>query len=274
MLAEYYLKLNPIFMEQHLNLARQIAREAGDLTLRYFYDLENVAVERKSDESPVTVADREAEKLLRERIETRFPDDAILGEEFPEREGTSGFRWFLDPIDGTKSFIHGVPLYSTLIGIEKDGGCIGGVIALPPLGEMVWAGKGLGAWHETPRFDQPRRARVSSCDRLSEALFLTSEVIWFDRTGRGPAYKAMESSARLTRTWGDAYGYALVATGRADVMVDPILSDWDAGPLLIVLEEAGGRFTDWKGTPTIFGKEGVASNGLLHDETLKILASQ
>ena len=258
-------------MQQHLEFARKFAREAGELTLDYFYDLDSVAVERKADESPVTVADREAEKLLRRRIEEHFPDDAVLGEEFPTKEGSSGFRWILDPIDGTKSFIHGVPLYSTLIGIEKDGEPVAGVIELPPLGETVWAGRGLGAWHETPRSDVAFKARVSGCRNLSEALFLNSEVIWFDRTDRGKAYKRLERNVRLARTWGDAYGYALVATGRADVMVDPILSDWDAGPLLVILEEAGGKFTDWKGTPTIFGKEGIATNGFLHDEVLRCL---
>jgi len=261
-------------MQQHLEWARTIAREAGDLTLRYFYDLNHVTVEWKTDESPVTVADREAELLLRRRIEERFPDDAIFGEEFPKKEGDSGYRWFLDPIDGTKSFIHGVPLYSTLIGIEKDGVSVAGVIALPALGEMVWAGRGLGAWHETPRSDEPVRARVSECRRLADALFLNSEVLTFDHADRAVAYKNLERSVRLTRTWGDAYGYALVATGRAEVMVDPILSDWDAGPLLVILEEAGGRFTDWKGNATIHGREGVGSNGLLHEEVLEILCQK
>ena len=258
-------------MKNHLELARRIAKEAAELTLRYFYAEKSVNVERKADDSPVTVADREAELLLRKRIEEAFPDDAICGEEFGVREGDSGFRWFLDPIDGTKSFIHGVPIYSTLIGIEQNGVTVGGVIALPALHEIIWAGKGLGAWHETPRYDKPLPARVSSCQNLSEALFLTSEVKAFDQTDRGDAYKLLERKCRLTRTWGDAYGYAMVATGRADVMVDPSLSDWDAGPLLVVLEEAGGCFTDWKGVPTIFGKEGVASNRYLHNEIIEIL---
>ncbi len=225
-------------MKNRLEWARKIAREAGKRTLNYFYRPGELAVERKADASPVTVADREAELLLRKRIEEYFPDDAVFGEEFPAKEGTSGFRWLLDPIDGTKSFIHGVPLYATLIGLEKDGEPVAGVIELPPLGETVWAGRGLGAWHETPRLDRPVRASVSECRDLAEALFLTSEVIWFNRTGRAEAYQQLEKSVRLTRTWGDAYGYALVATGRADVMVDPIMADWDAGPLLIVLEEA------------------------------------
>lgn len=258
-------------MNSRLQWARKIGKEAGDLTLRYFYEPNRQNVQKKSDASPVTVADREAEILLRTRIEEQFPEDAILGEEFPDRQGTSGFRWLLDPIDGTKSFIHGVPLYSTLIGIEKEGTSLAGVIALPALGEMVWAGKQLGTWHETPRTKEPVRARVSECSELKDALFLTSEVLTYEKAARADAYLRLQSKVRLARTWGDAYGYAMVATGRAEIMVDPILSDWDAGPLQIVLEEAGGRFTDWKGTPTLFGKEGVGTNGLLHQAVLETL---
>ncbi|MDR0870376.1 MAG: inositol monophosphatase family protein [Planctomycetaceae bacterium] len=265
-------------MLSRLELARKIAVEAGELTLRYFYDLAHLAVERKADESPVTVADRETELLLRKRIEEQFPEDAVFGEEFPPKSGSSGYQWFLDPIDGTKSFIHGVPLYSTLIGISFSRAAVmppesvAGVIALPALHELIWAGKEQGAWYETQRFTEPQRARVSQCRNISEALFLTSEVKTFNKTNRTAAYKNLERSTRLARTWGDAYGYAMVATGRADIMVDPALSDWDAGPLQIILEEAGGRFTDWQGNATIFGKEGIGTNGLLHDAVLEIIS--
>ena len=257
-------------MQQRLELARNIAYQAGQLTLRYFYNTKNLMVERKADKSPVTTADRETEQFLRQRIAEHFPDDAIFGEEFPPSEGTSGYRWILDPIDGTKSFICGVPLYSTLIGLEKEGHCTGGVIALPALGELIWAGRGLGAWHETQQ-SEPKQCCVSGCSDLSEATFLTSEVRTFDQYNRRESYNRLERSVRLTRTWGDAYGYALIATGRADVMVDPAMSEWDAAPLLVILEEAGGRFTDWKGNATISGNEGVATNGILHDDVLHCL---
>ncbi len=261
-------------MDKRLELARIIAKEAGYLTLRYFYDHHQLHVEIKDDETPVTVADREAENLLRKWIGQYFPDDAIVGEELPIKKGTSPYRWFLDPIDGTKSFIHGVPLYSTLIGIEKDGKNVAGVICLPALNEMLWAGRGMGAWHETPRSREPKQAKVSECCDLTEALFLTSEVKTFDQCQRGETYKTLEKACRLTRTWGDAYGYVLVATGRADVMVDPSMSEWDAAPLPVILEEAGGKFTDWMGTPTIFGREGVACNGRLHDQVLKLTRAE
>ena len=257
-------------MQQRLEHARTIAYQAGEITLRYFYNTETLAVESKNDESPVTIADRETEQFLRQRIAECFPDDAVFGEEFPDTEGTTGYRWFIDPIDGTKSFIHGVPLYSTLIGLEHDGNCIAGVIALPALGELVWAGKGLGTWFET-KCAQPKRCRVSDCSNLAEATFLTSEVSTFDKCNRREAYNRLEKSVRLVRTWGDGYGYVLIATGRAEIMLDPMMSDWDAAPLQVILEEAGGRFTDWKGNATIFGKEAVGTNGLLHDEVLALI---
>ena len=252
-----------------LELAKRIAREAGDFTLKHFCQ-PGLVVDRKGDNSPVTIADRGAEEILRQRITEAFPDDAILGEEFPVKEGSSGYRWILDPIDGTKSFIHGVPIYSTLIGVEKDGESLIGLIALPALNEMLWAEKGCGAWWQSPQWAEPIRAQVSQKSTLAESLFLTSEVITFDQCGRRDVYTQLERDALLTRTWGDAYGYYLVATGRAEVMIDPILSLWDMGPLLVVIEEAGGVFTDWKGNRTIFNEEGIASNGRFHGQLIEL----
>jgi len=256
-------------MQNRLEYAVAIAREAGELTLEYFNNT-SLVVERKSDRTPVTVADRGAEQLLRKRIAEKFPDDAILGEEFPEKQGESGFRWILDPIDGTKSFIHGVPIYSTLVGIEHESQPVIGIIQLPALGESVWAMRGEGAWHDSLRFVSPQRARVSDCRAPGEGLFLTSSVTAFRQMGRSDAFDKISQMMLLTRTWGDAYGYFLVATGRAEVMIDPILSLWDAGPLLTILEEAGGRFTDWQGEPTIYGEEAIATNGHLHDTIIEI----
>ena len=254
---------------ERMELAAAIAKEAGDLTLTSFNKLD-FDVEFKKDGTPVTLSDRGAERLLRERITDAFPDDAILGEEFGIKEGTSGYRWILDPIDGTKSFIHGVPLYSTLIGVEKQGEPILGVIWIPALSEGVWAEKGSGAFWAHPKFKEPRRAKVSETDTMSQALFLTSEVDVFNYTGRRDAYNEIEKKCYLTRTWGDAFGYYLVATGRAELMIDADLGDWDAGPLMTVLEEAGGHFTDWKGNRTIFGKEGVGVNNRLYEEVIEV----
>jgi histidinol-phosphatase len=227
----------------------------------------------KQDDTPVTVADRRAEEHLRQRISKAFPDDAVFGEEMPEQPGTRPFRWIIDPIDGTKSFIHGVPLYSTLVGMEWEGESVLGVIRIPALDECVYAARGQGAWYLHAN-QPPRRAHVSSQRTLSKALFVTSEVINFDRTGRRGAYDRLQAAARLTRTWGDGYGYLMVATGRAELMVDPMMAVWDAAALPPVLEEAGGTFTDWRGNRTIRGGEGVATNGLLMEESLALLGKK
>ncbi|MDR3110244.1 MAG: histidinol-phosphatase [Planctomycetaceae bacterium] len=262
-------------MQQRLEFAKQIALEAGKFTLPFFRDA-SIVVEQKADMTPVTAADRGAELLLRKRIEEMFPDDAILGEEFPEKRGGSGWQWILDPIDGTKSFIHGVPLYSTLVGVRHGDESLIGVIELPALGERVWAAKSVGAWREGKYFDKPVRAEVSKTKSFGEALLLTSEIRTFQKQKCSNVFDALEAEAGLTRTWGDAYGYALVATGRADVMVDPALSIWDAGPLLIIMQESGGCFSGWNGKQSIEVANAIAANSILHAETLKIcqLSSQ
>jgi len=254
---------------ERLQLAVNSARSAGRITLEYFRR-EDLQVERKGDDSPVTVADRQAEDHLRRRIGEVFPDDAVLGEEFPDKPGDSGYRWILDPIDGTKSFIHGVPLYGTLIGVEHEGKPVLGVILIPALDECVYAAKGQGAWYMQGE-EEPVPAKVSSCKTLDDALFLTSEVITFDEIDRRDTYHRLQDAARLSRTWGDCYGYLLVATGRADVMVDPIVAVWDLAGLVPVIEEAGGTFTDWQGKCTIHSGQSIATNGLVHEEVLKVV---
>jgi histidinol phosphatase-like enzyme (inositol monophosphatase family) len=252
-----------------LSLALDIAREAGRHTLTYFGRPE-LQVDRKADESPVTIADREAELLLRERIAAAMPDDAILGEEFPERPGTSGYRWILDPIDGTKSFIHGVPLYGTMVGVEHNGRSLIGVVVLPALDEVVYAEAGQGAWRQRG-VGEALRAHVSKISTLADSLFLTSEVASFRGKERMDAYLRLDEACRLSRTWGDCFGYLLVATGRAEVMLDPVMNVWDAAAVQSIIEEAGGTFTDWRGESTIHSGEGVATNGRVREEVLAIL---
>jgi histidinol phosphatase-like enzyme (inositol monophosphatase family) len=252
-----------------LVLAIAAAREAGRITLEYFRrnDLE---VERKADDSPVTAADRRAEEHLRCRIAEAFPDDGILGEEFLDRPGSSGYRWILDPIDGTKSFIHGVPLYGTLVGVEHQGESALGVIYIPALDECVYAATRQGAWY-VHGDGPPQPAKVSSRRPLSQGLFLTSEVANFQRVGRQDAYDRLAAAARLSRAWGDCYGYLMVATGRAEVMVDPVAAVWDLAAVMPVIEEAGGTFTDWQGRRTFHSGQGVATNAQVLDEVLAIL---
>ena len=251
-----------------LDLARQIAREAGQVTLTYFRR-DTFEVEWKQDQSPVTIADRQAEQHLRSRIAEALPDDGILGEELGERQGTSGFRWILDPIDGTKSFIHGVPLYGTLIGVEHQQQSVLGVIHIPALNETVSAAIGHGAWYDDGS-GPPRQARVGNRDRLATALLCTSEVEGFQKVNRWSTFERLQASVQLCRTWGDCYGYLLVATGRADVMIDPRMQVWDAAALAPILAEAGGAFTDWQGTPTIYGGNGIAANAALVEQVVAL----
>jgi len=263
------MSLDPHEMTSRLVLALQIAREAGKITLEYFRR-EDLEVERKGDDSPVTAADRRAEEHLRNRIAEAFALDAVVGEELSDRPGSSPYRWIVDPIDGTKAFIHGVPLYGTLIGIEHEGESVAGVVYIPALDECVYASRGNGAWYVQGQ--KPKRpAKVSKQAPLSQGLFLTSEVGAFDEIDRRDVYDRLQSTARLSRTWGDCYGYLMVATGRAEVMVDPVVSLWDLAPMLPILAEAGGTFTDWQGRPTIRSGQAIATNGLLLDEVLAIV---
>jgi histidinol-phosphatase len=260
-------------IQERLAWAVAIAREAGDETLRYFRQ-PGLKVELKSDSSPVTLADRSAEALLRSRISEKFPKDGVLGEELGASEGASSFQWILDPIDGTKSYIHGVPLYTTLIGILVDGRPTIGVIHAPATGETAYASSGSGCFYINGIGAPPRSAHVSTVDRLTDALILTTDVAAFSK--RSPAsghetYLALQRSARLTRTWGDGYGYLLVATGRAEAMIDPEMNLWDMAALLPVIEEAGGRFTDWKGERTVYSNDAVGSNGVLASDVLNLL---
>ncbi len=251
-----------------LDLARAIATEAGRLTLTFFQH-RDLAVERKGDDSPVTQADRQAEALMRDRISAAFPDDGIVGEEHGEREGNSPFQWILDPIDGTKSFIAGVPLYSVLIGVLRERQSVIGVIHVPGLEETVYAATGQGTWWQRGGAE-PVAARVSSRSKLSDGVFVTSQVDSFADHKAAEAYTELEQAAYVTRTWGDGYGYLLLATGRIEAMVDPVMNLWDAAPLQPILEEAGGTFTDWKGNPGVHAGEGVATNSLVLDEVLAI----
>jgi histidinol-phosphatase len=257
--------------QARLELAVSAARAAGAATLQWFRQ-SALDVERKGDGSPVTAADRAAESLLREQISAKFPDDAILGEEFGEKPGTSAYRWVLDPIDGTKSFISGVPLYTTLVAVLKDNQPLVGVIYSPATREIVYAAAGGQSWYENGD-GRAIEARVSNTERLAEATFVTTELTTFDQVGdKGSraVYNQLEKACRLSRTWGDAYGYLLVATGRADVMIDPVVNLWDAAALQPVIEGAGGHYSDWQGRPSVHTGNAVATNPQLAGLVLSI----
>lgn len=248
--------------------AVELARLAGQSTLELFGS-RGFDVERKGDNSPVTLADKHAEQLMRAELAERFPHDAILGEEFGASTGGSGFGWIIDPIDGTKSFISGVPLYSTLVAVVKEDQSLAGVIYIPALDEIVFAARGAGCWHSL-RGQAPQRCRVSQRS-LAEGLFVVTQVDSFTQHAAADAYRALEKQAYVTRSWGDGYGYLLVATGRAELMVDPIANPWDLAAVQVVVDEAGGQFTDWQGRGTFAGGQGVGSNGLVHPLALQHL---
>ncbi|MBM4022125.1 MAG: inositol monophosphatase [Planctomycetes bacterium] len=262
--------------DERLAAAIAAARLAAAETLRWFGS-PRLAVEKKADASPVTQADRAAEAILRQELLAAFPEDAFLGEETGATPGRSGYEWVCDPIDGTKSFVRGVPLYATLVGCRQAGRGILGVIAIPALDEMAYAAVGGGAWHV--RGDAAVvPARVSDRGGIADGLVCSSDFVDFGRWSAGSAAGVaargrLDAAAGLVRTWGDGYGYLLVATGRAEVMIDPRLNPWDAAAVEVVVTEAGGRFSDWHGRPRIDAGDGVATNGLVHDEVLRIVGA-
>jgi histidinol phosphatase-like enzyme (inositol monophosphatase family) len=250
-------------LQRLLDFGVGLAREAGEITLRYFR--KEFETRLKGKDNFVTQADLEAEKFLRGEIGSAFPDDAILGEEAGATGGASGRRWIIDPIDGTYSFVHGVPFYGVLLGLEIEGEPTVGVINVPALGELVYAAKGLGC------FLNGAPARVSQTAALEDALLLATDFGTCARYGFGAAAAELQHRASARRTWGDCYGYLLVATGRADVMLDPAMNVWDCAALLPVVEEAGGTFTDWQGRRSITSGNSVATNGLLFPEVFGII---
>lgn len=246
-----------------LNVALRLAEEAGAVTLEHFGAV--LPSDEKGDGTPVTVADRAAETLLRERIGAQFPDHGILGEEFGEKDPGASIRWILDPIDGTLSFMRGIPIYGVLIGIEVEGEPVVGVAHFPALRETVGAALGHGClWNGHP-------TSVSGVRSLGEALALTTDPARILQEPMAPGWTRLVRECSMIRTWGDCYGHILVATGRAEIMVDPVLSPWDAAPFVPILSEAGGLFTDKEGNPRLDGGSGISTNGLLHEEVLSIL---
>jgi len=247
-----------------LAVAIDAAYAAGRRTLAYFNT--RVDVELKSDNTPVTCADREAEQMIRQTILRHFPTHSILGEEGGIHDGDKSYRWIIDPIDGTKSFICGVPLYGVLIGVEVHGRPQVGVVYMPALDEMVVAATGLGCrWNGRP-------AQVSSVAKLSDAVVCCTSIT--TALARSDAFENLTSRTKITRGWGDCYGHVLVATGRADIMLDPRMNPWDCAPILPILQEAGGHYTTWNDEPTIWGPDGVSTNAALHRQVMDILRGE
>lgn len=254
---------------QRSALMLSAAQRAGELSLTY-YQRTDLAVDWKANSTEVTEADRAGEELIRGLIESAFPADAVVGEEHGPRAGSSGWTWYIDPIDGTRSFAHGVPLYSVLIGLFHEGVGVGGVIELPALGERVHATRGHGAWWE--RAGRPRvPARVSGCQRLQDALLCTTSIDYYKKAGRTGHLERINNAVGSVRGWSDAYLFALAATGRIDIAVDPVMQPWDNGPFPAIFREAGGVFTSWSGAERIDLGDGVAANPALHAQIIELL---
>ncbi len=245
-----------------LAVARRAADAAGRFALGHFKT--RLVVEAKADGSPVTIADRGAEEQLRKTLAAAFPADGILGEELGETTGTSGRRWIIDPIDGTQSFIRGVPLWGVLVALEDRGDCVLGIVVLPALAETLWAVRGQGAFvNGTP-------ARVAATS-LADATVLTSDASPRHFGEKHAGFERLLTRTARHRGWGDCYGYALVATGRAEVMLDPFMNSWDAAAVKPIIEEAGGVFCAWDGQATIYAGSALATTAGLRDEVLATL---
>lgn len=270
---------------ERLESARAIALEAQGLILGRFAEA-GACFDRKMDGSPVTAADRDAEDLIRGRIERAWAADGLVGEEHGRRDGTSEYRWVIDPIDGTRAFIHGVPLFGTLIGVQRRtaGGwsCVAGVARFPALDECIWGAAGAGAWHTRRGEATPRACRVSRTARLADAtVCFTSPQAMLEvgeRSAAAPrgtreAFIEINRRALLTRGWSDCYGVLLVATGRIDAMIDPPMQLWDVAALVPIVEEAGGRLTGWDGCATDGTTGALASNGRVHEELVALLGA-
>ena len=253
-------------LDRYLDVAVATAFEAGQRTLAYFQT--GVVAETKSDRTPVTVADREAETIIRERIADAYPGHGVLGEEFGASDEGATFRWIVDPIDGTKSFVRGVPLYAVLLGLEREGRVVAGTAYFPGVGDMVYAAEGRGCrWNGRP-------CHVRDTADLSQAVVSFTDAASFARHGRAEAWQRIQDASWYRVGWSDAYGHMLVATGRIELMLDPVMHPWDCGPFPVLLREAGGYFGDWSGNETIHGGEALSTTRRLLPHVLRSIGGR
>lgn len=250
------------FFETLLPEAISISR---DVSKRFFKKpIETLSVHKKSDASPVTAADLELEERLRECIQKRFPSHGIIGEEHGTLNGDAEFVWVLDPIDGTKSFISGVPLFTTLVALLHQGAPQCGAIYQPVLDELVW-----GNNHEC--FFNGKKTQMRETQALSDATLLVTDLSDVKKYQPKAAFESLAERVRFFRTWADGYGYALLATGYADIMIDPIMNPWDLMAVIPVIRGAGGTITDFENRDAAIGNSIVAAHPNLHKETMRLL---
>jgi histidinol-phosphatase len=240
----------------------EAARAAGEIAMKYYRGGFEVTI--KADQTPVTQADQEAEKAIRAILSRATPGFGFLGEEFGQ-EGSTSHRWIIDPIDGTKNFVRHIPIWAVLIALEEDGEVTTGVVHNPVTGELFWARKGDGAWANGERL------RVSTCAAMGDAMLLHSSLNLLKRVGYWDGFVRLVDATSRQRGFGDYFGYCLVAAGKGEIYAEADLKPWDAAPMKILVEEAGGRLTDFEGKPDIYTGSVLATNGLLHDEALRLL---
>jgi histidinol-phosphatase len=250
-----------------LQLALELADAADSITLSR-YRADDLVVETKPDLTPVSEADRAVEQVIREHLRQVHPDDAVVGEEYADTAAAGGThrRWIVDPIDGTKSYVRGVPVWATLLALEADGALAVGVISAPALGRRWWGARGAGAYVREGFGDgEPRRLQVSAVGELSDAQLCFAGFEEWRETGRVDALLELGAQCWRTRGYGDFWQYMLVAEGAVEIALDPVVSLWDVAAPLVVVQEAGGRFTDFGGQATADGGDSIATNGILHD---------
>jgi myo-inositol-1(or 4)-monophosphatase len=254
-------------LQPFLNFAHQLASQAGRITLKYYN--KGIRHDLKPDETPVTAADRATEEFIRSEIEKTYPTHAIVGEEYGEKAGEGNpFRWIVDPIDGTKSFLKGVPFYSVLIALEIEGVSRVGAVCFPALDEVLSAADGLGCWWND------KQTRVSDVSEFKHAIFIYTSWSGFRTRQRLDVFENLHKECFFGRGWGDAYGYHMVATGRAEVMLDPAVSIWDVAPFPPIFREAGGFFGSWDGEEGHTHGEGLACNAALKPKVLELIRGE
>jgi histidinol-phosphatase len=251
-------------MHPDLELAMEMADGADELTVRHFRSAE-LLIDTKPDMTPVTEADRAVEEMVAERLAFSRPDDSLLGEEFGQQGTSTRRRWIVDPIDGTKNYIRGIPVFATLLALEQEGEMVVGVVSAPGLGRRWYAARGEGA------FADGERIQVSSIDRIEDAQVCHAGIEAWDRIGRAEGILQLSRRAWRGRGFGDFWQHMLVAQGSAELAVEPEVNLWDLAAVKVVVEEAGGRFTDLAGVATANGGSAVSSNGHLHDVALSLI---
>jgi len=254
--------LNKQELDNFKSFSKYLADKSGEIIKNYFRT--DFSIESKQDLSPVTIADKKSEETMREIIMKEFPDHGIIGEEFGEHNKNADYKWILDPIDGTKSFICGAVAFGTLIALTKNGEPVLGVINQPILDEFLFGDNSTAELNG-------RAVKLRACNKIEDSVLVTTDYLNIEKYQNIKKFQELIKKVKLYRGWGDCYGYYLLATGYADIMIDPIMSPWDLLPLIPIIKGAGGVITDYKGNDAINGKSAVAASTQIHKEVISIL---